>query len=82
MAFDHDSVLWKTFQTVFRGPAQQGGREAPLHTSVPSWRGQLNIDHKSDTSTVVQGITDTFHPAMDPSQIKRIFNVSNLTSGR
>jgi hypothetical protein len=82
IVFDHDGILWKTFQTVYRGPAPQGTREAPLHTSVPSWRGQFNIDRKSNTSTVVQGQTDTFHPTMEPSQIKRIFSVSNLTSGR
>ena len=82
MVFDHDGMLWKTFLTIYRGPAPQDTREAPLHTSVPSWRGQFNIDRKSNTSTVVQGITDTFHPTIEPSQIKRIFSVSNLTSGR
>ena len=82
MAFDHDSMLWKTFLTVYRGPAAQDTPDAPLQTSVPSWRGQFNVDHKSNTSTVVQGITDTYHPTMGPLEIKRIFSVSNLTSGR
>ena len=82
LVFDHDGMLWKTFQTIYRGPAPQDSNDAPLHTSVPSWRGQFNVDRKSNTSTVVQAVTDTVHPPMQASQIKRIFSVSNLTSGR
>ena len=82
LVFDHDGMLWKTFQTIYRGPAPQDSSDAPLQTSVPSWRGQFNVDRESNTSTVVQAVTDTLHPPMKASQIKRIFSVSNLTSGR
>lgn len=82
LVIDHDGNLWKTFQTVYRGPAPQGRADAPLETSVPSWRGQFNIDRKTNTATVVQAMTETHHPHMTASKIKRTFSVSNLTSGR
>lgn len=82
LVFDHDARLWKTMQTVYRAPAPQGEPDAPLETSVPSWRGQYNIDRKTGNSTIVQAVTETVHPAMKASQIKRVFSVSNLTSGR
>lgn len=82
LVFDHDGMLWKTLQTVYRGPAPQDAADAPLETSVPSWKGQFNIDRKTGNATVVQALTETLHPAMKPSQIKRVFSVSNLSSGR
>ncbi len=82
MVFDHDAQLWKLFQTVFRGPAPQDGSNAPIETSVPGWRGEFIIDRKTNKATIVQALSETVHPTMNAAQIRRIFNVSNLTSGR
>ena len=79
LAFNHEKKLWKVFDPVYRG-ARDGGRH--LETSVSSWRGQINIDLIGGTATAVQAITDTLHPKMKPSKIKRIFSVSSLTSGQ
>jgi len=79
LVFDHDGLLWKTMQTIVRAPA---GPDAPMERSVPSWRGPFNIDRKTNNATVVQALTDTLHPALKASWIKRTFSVSNLTQGR
>lgn len=82
LVFDHDAMLWKTFLSIYNGPEPQTGMSDAMETSVQGWRGQFNVDRKTNNSTVVQALTPTEHPAMKPSQIKRIFSVSNLTSGR
>lgn len=82
LVIDHDGMLWKTFQSVYRGPIAQSNAEAPMGETVQGWRAQMNIDRKTNNSTVVQSLTPTLHPALKPSQIKRVFSVSNLTSGR
>lgn len=81
LVIDHDENLWKTFQTVYRGPLDPSPDASPELTVI-GWRGQFNIDRTTNNATVVQALTPTEHPAMKPSQIKRMFSVSNLTSGR
>lgn len=81
LIFNHDNVLWKTFQVTYRGPRPVEGVEAAFETSIQSWRAQLYIDRLDNTSTVVRAITDTVHPTMGTAAIKRIFSVSSLTSG-
>ena len=82
LVFDHEDMLWKTFLSVYNGPELEDSLAHSLETSVQGWRGQFNVDRKTNNSTVVQALTPTEHPTMKPSQIKRIFSVSNLTSGR
>jgi hypothetical protein len=53
-----------------------------LEHSVPSWRGQININLLGGTATVVRASSDTLHPTVTPSEVKRIFSVSRLTSGQ
>lgn len=81
LVIDHDEQLWKTFQTVYRGPASNNPGAA-MGDTVQGWRGQFNIDRKSNNATIVQSVTPTEHPSLKPAQIKRVFSVSNLTSGR
>ena len=81
LVMNHDAKLWKTMQLLYRAPAVQDDGSPP-ETSVQSWRGQFIIDHTTQNSTIVQSRSDTVHPHMKPSQIKRVFSVSNLTSGR
>ena len=79
LIFRQDNTLWKTMQTVHRAPRSQ---ENNIELSVPSWRGQINIDRYSNTSTIVRGRSETLHPSMKAKAIKRIFNVSSLTEGQ
>ncbi len=81
LIFNHDNVLWKTFQPTYRGPRPVEGAEASLETSIQSWRAQMYIDRLENTSTVVRALTETVHPTMTTAEIKRIFSVSSLTSG-
>ena len=81
LIFNHDNVLWKTFQPTYRGPRPVEGVEASFETSIQSWRAQLYIDRLENTSTVVRSLTATVHPTMSTAAIKRIFSVSSLTSG-
>ena len=78
LIFRRDNTLWKTMQTIHRGPRDV----SKLELSVPSWRGQINIDRYSNTTTVVRTKTDTLNPTMTTREIKRIFNVSSLTEGQ
>ena len=82
LVFNHDAVLWKTFQPTLRGPRPVEGAEEAFETSVQSWRAQLYIDRLENTSTVVRSLTETVHPTMGNAAIKRIFSVSSLTSGQ
>ena len=82
LVFNHDNLLWKTMQTIYRAPLPDDGSEASMETSVPHWRGQINIDRLINTATVVSARSDTVYPAMSPSAIKRVFSVSSLTSGQ
>ena len=79
LIFGQDNTLWKTMQTVHRAPSKN---EADIELSVPSWRGQINIDRYANTATIVRGRSETVHPSMQPRTIKRIFNVSSLTEGQ
>lgn len=81
LVMNHDAELWKTMQTLYRAPAPQT-TDSPPETSVQSWRGQFMIDRETQNSTIVQARGETEHPHMKPSQIKRVFSVSNLSSGR
>jgi hypothetical protein len=82
LVFNHDGVLWKTFQPTLRGPRPVEGAEEAFETSVQSWRAQLYIDRLANTSTVVRSLTETVHPTMGNAAIKRIFSVSSLTTGQ
>ena len=82
LVFNHDAVLWKTFQPTLRGPRPVEGAEEAFETSVQSWRAQLYIDRLANTSTVVRSLTETVHPTMGNAAIKRIFSVSSLTTGQ
>lgn len=82
LVFDQGNFLWKTFQVIYRAPQLEGDGKRALETSVPSWRGAVNVDRIVGTTTLVRALTPTEHPTMSKSAIKRIFSVSSLTSGR
>ena len=79
LVFNHNDELWKIFDAMYKSP--QIGETAP-EKSVVSWRGQTNINLLSNRATLVHAMSDTNHPTMKPSKIKRIFSVSALTSGQ
>jgi hypothetical protein len=79
LVFNHKDELWKIFDAMYKSP--QIGETDP-EKSVVSWRGQTNINLLSNRATLVHAMSDTNHPTMKPSKIKRIFSVSALTSGQ
>ncbi|MEM7541125.1 MAG: DUF1329 domain-containing protein, partial [Pseudomonadota bacterium] len=80
MIIDYEDRVWKTLHTLMRGPLDP--RDPEFEQSVASWRGSFIIDLNSNNSTIVRAMSDTIHPGLKPSQIKRVFSVSNLASGR
>jgi len=82
LVFNHDNLLWKTLLTSYRAPQMESGEKRSLETSVPSWRTQIYIDRVGNKATIVRAKTDTLHPTMSKSKIKRIFSVSSLTAGQ
>ena len=79
LVFNQKDELWKIFDAMYRSP-KIGETEAGK--SVVSWRGQSNINLITNRATLVHAMSDTIHPTMKPSKIKRLFSVSSLTSGQ
>jgi hypothetical protein len=79
LVFNQKDELWKIFDAMYRSP-KIGETEA--EKSVVSWRGQSNINLITNRATLVHAMSDTIHPTMKPSKIKRLFSVSSLTSGQ
>jgi hypothetical protein len=79
LVFNENDELWKIFDPIYRSPKIG---EVVAEKSVVSWRGQANINLLSNRATLVHAMSDTTHPNMKPSKVKRIFSVSTLTSGQ
>lgn len=79
LVFNHEDQLWKIFDAMYKSPIVG---ETVAEKSVVSWRGQSNINLLSNRATLVHAVSDTVHPTMKASKIKRIFSVSALTSGQ
>lgn len=82
LVFNHDNQLWKIMDPSYQGAVDASLPQANIENSVSSWRAQTNIDLIANTATVVRAISPTTHPTMSETKIKRIFDVSNLTSGK
>jgi len=79
LVFNHEDQLWKIFDAMYKSPKVG---ETRAENSVVSWRGQSNINLLSNRATLVHAVSETVHPVMKASKIKRLFSVSALTSGQ
>ncbi len=80
LVFNRDDQHWKTIDPIWQFPSLSGDTD-PYSASVPHWIGTIGVDLLNGTATVSQsGGTDI--PAMKPSSIRRLFDVSALNEGR
>jgi hypothetical protein len=79
LVFNQEDQLWKIFDAMYKSPKVG---ETRAENSVVSWRGQSNINLLSNRATLVHAVSETVHPVMKASKIKRLFSVSALTSGQ
>lgn len=82
LAFNRDQQMWRILSPLYHMPEPASDPEGALETSVPRWTGTIAIDRIADTATISRAEDPTRVPTMKASQIRRRFNVSNLTSGR
>jgi hypothetical protein len=80
MVFDRNDELYKIFLVVHQSSDDVNEPDPAL--SVPRWRSSIGINVRDDTATVAMAMKPTEFLTMKPSQVKQIFSISNLTSGR
>ena len=80
MVFNKDGSLWKLFSTQYQysddmvnpSPAQ----------STPRWRSSVAINVRDRNGSVGAATGPSEYVEIKPSKVRRLFDVSNLTSGR
>ena len=82
LVFNHDNVLWKIMDPIYKAPPQSNVAGNSIENSVSAFLGHNVTDRLGNTATIVRVKAQTTHPAMTPAKIKRIFSVSSLTSGQ
>lgn len=80
LVFDRNDELYKIFMVVHQSSDDVNERDPAA--SVQRWRSSIGINVRDDTATVAMAMKPTEFPTMKPSQVKQIFSISNLTSGR
>ena len=81
LIFDHEDTLWKSIITVYRRPYADDDQNLPEHT-VSYWAGSIAVNYIKNDATVTRAKDPVIFPKFDATTIRRMFSVSNLTSGR
>ena len=81
LVVDREDSLWKVFYTVYKWDQADNPDAAPAST-IPLWRSANALDLDNDTATISISTTDIDARAITPAKARRLFDVSNLTSGR
>ena len=84
MIFDREDQLWKIIYTAYeREDAAEGVIPEPSQ-STHRWAALVGIDLKNQRTTISREPdgAQSVYESVSPSKVRRIFDVSNLTSGR
>ena len=81
LIFDHEDSLWKSITTIYRRPYENGDQSLPENT-VSYWAGSIAVNYVKNDATVTRAKDPVIFPKFDATMIRRMFSVSNLTSGR
>ena len=84
LIFDREDQLWKIIYTAYeREDAAEGVIPEPSQ-STHRWAALVGIDLKNQRTTISREPdgTQSVYESVSPSKVRRIFDVSNLTSGR
>ena len=79
LVIDRQQRLWKAFPTIYQWPVVSGER-GPADT-VSRWKAAVGTNLINGTNTVTHAM-ESDNPAMEASDIRRMFSASKLTGGR
>ncbi len=80
LVFDRSNRLMKVFATLYKWPTIEAKPNPTPSETVAHWRGQVAINVQKNNASIVWGISEM--PDVTPSDVRRLFSVSNLTGGR
>ena len=80
LVYAHDGLLWKIFTTQYAHSNSTESKEE--EHSTPRWVGSIALNVRDNNGTIGAATTPSEYGAVKPSQVRRIFDVSNLSSGR
>ncbi len=84
LIFDREDRLWKVIYTSYERDDVEDPAAAEASNSTHRWAALVGIDLKNRRTTISREPdgTQATYEAVSPSKVRRIFDVSNLTSGR
>ena len=84
LIFDRNDSLWKVIYTVYERANVAPGAEPELEDSVHHWAALVGIDLDKSTTTLIREApgTQASYAKKTAANVRRIFDVSNLTKGR
>ncbi len=80
LVFDRDETLTKVMTTMYEYSDEL--ENPPLDQSTPRWRASIVINKLDNSANIGAAAGPTEFVDVKPSQVRRIFSVSNLTGGR
>ena len=80
LIFDRKDELFKVYLVVHA--SSDNASEPDPALSVTRWRSSIAINMQDGTGSIARAMKPTEFPNMKPSQVKQVFSISNLTSGR
>ena len=80
LVYDHDGLLWKIFTTQYAHSNELESKEEAY--STPRWRGSIALNVRDNNGTIGVSTSPAEYVSVKPSQVRRLFDVSNLSSGR
>ena len=81
LIFNKEDALWKSITTVYRRPYADADLSLPENT-LSYWAASIAINYAKNDATVTRAKDPVVFPKFDDVKIRRMFSVSNLTSGR
>jgi len=84
LIFDREEQLWKIIYTTYEREDAVEGTEQEASQSTHRWAALVGIDLKNRRTTISREPdgTQSVYESISPAKVRRIFDVSNLTSGR
>ena len=80
LVFDRQDTLMKVLSTVYEYSEDQ--IDPPPNLTTPRWRASIAINLKDRSATIGQGTAPTEFAEVEPAFVRKLFSVSNRSSGR
>ncbi len=80
LIFDRQDTLMKVLSTVYE--YSEDLIDPAPNLTTPRWRASIAINLRDRNATIGQGTTPTEFAEVEPAFVRKLFSVSNLSSGR